>query len=99
MQDVTGRRTVEIVTHVVFPGPDDLHGRAGIAGDEGRFDGVVLNQAADKASLDKRDVHFDALARNTQRSGHGFRASPWNLRRRPELALAIADVGRTVHRL
>jgi len=37
------------VTNVVFAGPDNLHGGLQFAGEQGGFDGVVLDEAAAEA--------------------------------------------------
>ena len=72
LESVAGGGAIKIVADVVFAGPDDLHGRAGFAGDESGFDGVVLNEAAAEASADEGDVDFDAIARNAESLGDGI---------------------------
>src|SRR5258708_19886584 len=47
----------------------------------------------DETTADERHVYLDALARNTQRFGDGFRGCGWNLRWRPEFARIAANVG------
>src|SRR5260370_11464930 len=86
LQGVASGGAVEIVADVVLARPDDLHGSADIAGNEGRFNGVILNEAAAETAADESYVYFDMIARNAQSAGDGIRGGSGNLRGRPELA-------------
>src|SRR6266849_2467767 len=90
--------TIKIVTNVILARPDDLDRSMSVAGDQGGFDGVVLNEAAAKTATDEGDVNFDALAGNTQSLSDGLRGCAGNLCGRPEFAFAIADMSGAIRR-
>src|SRR6266481_2435408 len=96
LQDVASGGAVEIVADVILARPDDLHGSADIAGNEGGFNGVILNEAAAETTADERDVYFDMIARNAQSAGDGIRGGSGNLRGRPELAEIATNVRRAI---
>ncbi len=98
MQAVVRGGTIKIVTNVILARPDDLDRSMGIAGDQGSFDGVVLNKAAAEASTDEGDVDFDALAGHAQSLSDGLRGGAGNLCGRPELAFAVADMSGAIRR-
>src|SRR4029077_5993273 len=98
-ESVNRRRAIEIVADVVLARPNDLHRRAGFPGDEGGFDGVILNEAAAKTTADERDVDFDVLARNAECAGDRFRGCSGDLRWRPKFAGIAANVGSAIDRL
>src|SRR5215468_8197333 len=66
LQLVIGSGAVEVVTDVVFAGPDDFDGSFGGAGNERGFDGVILNKAAAEAAANKGDVDLDAVFGNAE---------------------------------
>src|SRR6266481_4269120 len=92
LQDVASGGAVEIVADVILARPDDLHGSADIAGNEGGFNGVILNEAAAETTADERDVYFEVIARNAESDGNGVRGSSRDLRGRPELAEIASNV-------
>ena len=69
MQDVARGGAIEIVADVVLARPDDLHGRARIAGNERGFDSVILNETPAKTAADECDVDINVFARNAERAG------------------------------
>src|SRR5713101_9968878 len=95
---MVGGGPIKIVANVILASPDDLDWSVSVAGDQGGFDGVVLNEAATEASADEGDVDSDALAGNAQCLSNGLRCRAGNLCGRPELAFAIADMSGAIRR-
>src|SRR4029077_1303291 len=93
LQNVARGWAIEIVADIVLARPDDLNGRAGIAGNERGFNGVILEEAAATSTADERDMHFDMVARNTESAGDRVSRGSWNLRRRPKFTGISAHVG------
>ena len=92
-QAVVGRGTVEVVLHVVFAGPEQLHGRADRLADLGRLDHEVRLVAPAETPAHERRVNVDR--RRGQARDLGDRAArPVE----PQLpALVVADVGDRLH--
>jgi len=98
VQAMVGGGPIKIVANVILASPDDLDWSVSVAGDQGGFDGVVLNEAPTEASADEGDVDSDALAGNAQCLSNGLRGRAGNLCGRPELASAIADMSGAIRR-
>src|SRR5580693_246367 len=96
---MAGSGAIEIVADVVLARPDDLHGRAGITGDERGFHGVILDEAAAKTAADEGDMYFDVFAWNAERAGDRCCGRSGDLRRRPQFAGIAANVRGAVDRL
>src|SRR5882724_8782294 len=90
--------TIKIVANVILARPDDLDRGMSIAGDQGSFDGVVLNEAAAEASTDEGDVDFDVVAGNAQSLSDGLGGRAGNLCGRPEFAFATAEMSGAIRR-
>ena len=99
LEEVEAGRAIEIVPHVVFAGPQQLHRGADDFGDPGCLDHVVVAQPPAEATAGADHVDLDRGSRNAQRGRDQCRARGGILGRRPDLDLAVLDMRRAVLRL
>ena len=96
---VDAHRTVEVVLNVVFAGPHDFDRSCNRLRHLDRFPNVVRFQTAAESAAQIRRMDralFERKPAGLRRKGAGAQL---HLRRRPDGAAAVADVGRSVHRL
>ena len=55
------RRAVEVVPHIIFTCPLQLHGTANFAGNPGSLNHIIISQAAAEASADARQIYVNIL--------------------------------------
>jgi hypothetical protein len=89
----------EVAGVVVAPAPDDLHRRARGARDLGRLRRVVRAEAPAESAADQRDVHRDALGRDSKECGRLLLDALGVLRRGPDLAASAGNARDRVLRL
>ena len=92
-------RTIEIVLHVVFTRPEQLHRCGHLLGNPRRLDHVVVAQPTSKAATRARDVQRDVVFLNAEHLSGEPAAALRLLRWRPQLELAVLEMRRGVLRL
>src|SRR5579864_5697492 len=89
--------TVEIVRHIVFARPHQLHRLADDLRDLRRLGRKVGQVAAAKSAPHQGCVYGDLLRRELQHSGNGSLYPIWRLCRCPHLSLALAGMHGYIH--
>ena len=98
-QIVIASGAVEIMAHIVFAGPQQLHGRAGYFRDPCAFDHVIIREAPAKAAAHPREMDGDVAFLDAQRFGDLSQAPLRSLTRDPHFEFAVAVMCRAVLRL
>ena len=92
-------RAVEALADIVLPGPEELDRRAGLPGDPGGLDHVLIRQAPAESPAAPDQMNRDVLGPDTQGLGHQLPAGLGVLGRCPDLHAAFAIMRRAVLRL
>ena len=85
--------------HVLVAAPDQLHRKAGLAGDQRRLDAIVCLQAPAEAAAELSGVEFDRRLAEPQRLGDITAHPRLHLGGRPDFRLAVRHPDGGVHRL
>jgi hypothetical protein len=89
---------IEVVAHVVFARPLELHRHADALRDPRRFHREVVGEAAAEAATGAQQVCRDLLGCDAERLRHGLTSTFRRLARRPQLHRAVLEGGEAVLR-
>ncbi len=97
LEEMESRGAVQVVPHVVFARPQELHWRAvDHPGDPRALDDAVVVEASPETAAHPLKVHDDIGVADPERFCGELHAVVWQLARRPDFELAVGELRRAV---